>query len=60
MVDISEKNFEQTIEAVLIGEASQQMPGGASPAKESGGEYGPSSRAAIGSGCRRITTSGSV
>ncbi len=40
MVDISEKNFEQTIEAVLIGETPQRLPGGASPAKESGGEYG--------------------
>ncbi len=40
MVDISEKNFEQTIEAVLIGETPQQLPGGASPAKERGGDYG--------------------
>lgn len=40
MVDISEKNFEQTIEAVLIGEASEQLPGGASPVKEQGAEYG--------------------
>lgn len=40
MVDISEKNFEQTIEAVLIGETPQQWPGGASPAREQSGEYG--------------------
>jgi type I restriction enzyme R subunit len=40
VVDISEKTFEQTIEAVLTGEQPQQLPGGASPAKESGGEYG--------------------
>src|SRR5579884_1425510 len=40
MVDISERNFEQTIEAVLIGETPQHLPGGASPAKERGEEYG--------------------
>lgn len=38
-MDISEKHFEQTIEAILIGEPPQQLAGGASPAKEQGEEY---------------------
>jgi len=40
MVDISEKNFEQMIESVLIGEAPQRLPGGASPGRESWPGYG--------------------
>lgn len=40
MVDISEKNFEQTIEAVLIGEAVQESLDGASPGRESTPGYG--------------------
>ncbi len=40
MVDISEKNFEQTIEMVLIGEAVHESLGGASPGRESSAAYG--------------------
>ncbi|TKS60767.1 MAG: restriction endonuclease subunit R [Nitrospira sp.] len=39
-MDVSEKNFEAMIESALLGSGQAELPGGASPAREQGGEYG--------------------
>lgn len=39
-MDISEKNFEATIESAMLGGEPAELPGGASASREQGEEYG--------------------